>query len=63
MYNHNMKKLPSRKHSSRLFLILGIAFLTIGMASDRTAFTWISIAFILNIPDRRRQMAKATEVV
>ncbi len=29
------------------FLILGMVFLTIGLATDQTAFTWISIAFVL----------------
>jgi hypothetical protein len=35
------------KRLSTIFLILGMAFLAIGIATDQTAFTWISIAFIL----------------
>jgi hypothetical protein len=35
------------KRASTIFLILGLAFLTIGIASDQTAFSWIAIAFIL----------------
>jgi membrane protein implicated in regulation of membrane protease activity len=46
MYNDFMKKQP-RKRSSMLFLILGLIFLTIGLATDQTAFTWVAIAFIL----------------
>ena len=30
-----------------IFLILGMAFLAIGLATDQTAFTWIAVAFIL----------------
>ena len=47
MYNHKMTKQPSIKRSSTIFLILGLVFLTIGLASDQTAFTWIAIAFIV----------------
>ena len=46
MYNDFMKKQP-RTRSSMLFLILGLIFLTIGLATDQTAFTWVAIAFIL----------------
>jgi hypothetical protein len=46
MYNHAMKKQP-RKRASTIFLILGLAFLTIGLATDQTAFTWIAIAFVV----------------
>jgi hypothetical protein len=46
MYNHGMKKQP-RKRSSSVFLILGLVFLTIGLATDQTAFTWVAIAFVL----------------
>jgi hypothetical protein len=46
MYNHAMTK-PTRKRSSMIFLILGLVFLTIGLATDQTAFTWIAIAFVL----------------
>ena len=47
MYNHNMKSQQVRKRSSMGFLILGMVFLAIGLATDQTAFTWISIAFVL----------------
>jgi hypothetical protein len=47
MYNHKMKKQQPRKYSSSVFLILGLVFLTIGLATDQTAFTWIAIAFVL----------------
>jgi hypothetical protein len=30
-----------------IFLILGMAFLTIGLATDQTAFTWTAIAFVV----------------
>ncbi len=46
MYNHNMTKQP-RKRSSMIFLILGMAFLAIGLGTDQTAFTWIAIVFIV----------------
>ena len=38
---------PDKRKASRVFLILGIVFLTIGMATDNTAFSWISVAFIV----------------
>jgi hypothetical protein len=47
MYNHRMTKPQPRKRSSPVFLILGLIFLTIGLATDQTAFTWIAIAFVL----------------
>lgn len=47
MYNEPMTKQQPRKRSSALFLILGMAFLTIGLATDQTAFTWIAIAFVV----------------
>jgi hypothetical protein len=47
MYNHDMTKQQPRKRSSAIFLILGIAFLAIGLATDQTAFTWISIGFLV----------------
>jgi hypothetical protein len=42
-----MKSQQARRRSSMGFLILGMVFLTIGLATDQTAFTWISIAFVL----------------
>jgi len=47
MYNHNMTKQQPRKRSSPVFLILGLAFLAVGLATDQTAFTWIAIVFVL----------------
>ena len=47
MYNSDMKNQQPRKRSSMIFLILGMAFLTIGLATDQTAFTWLAIAFVL----------------
>ena len=47
MYNHKMTKQRPRKYASSVFLILGLVFLTIGLATDQTAFTWIAIAFVL----------------
>ena len=47
MYNHNMTKGQPRKRSSSVFLILGLALLAIGLATDQTAFTWIAIIFVL----------------
>ncbi len=37
----------NRKNSSTVFLVLGLAFLTIGLATDNTAFSWVAIVFIL----------------
>jgi hypothetical protein len=47
MYNHPMKKPQPGRRSSTIFLILGLVFLTIGLATDQTAFTWIAIAFVI----------------
>jgi hypothetical protein len=47
MYNHRMTKPRPRKRSSPVFLILGLIFLTIGLATDQRAFTWITIVFVL----------------
>ena len=47
MYNHCMTKPQPRKRSSPVFLILGLIFLMVGLATDQTAFTWIAIAFVL----------------
>jgi hypothetical protein len=47
MYNHNMTKQPPRKRASMIFLVLGLAFLAIGVGTDQTAFTWISIALVV----------------
>ena len=47
MYNNNMTKQKSTKRTSTIFLVLGMAFLTIGLATDQTAFTWVAIAFVV----------------
>jgi hypothetical protein len=47
MYNHYMKNPRSRKRLSTIFLILGLAFLAIGIAADQTAFSWVAIAFVV----------------
>jgi len=36
----------NKRKPSIVFLILGLAFLTIGMATDNTAFSLIAIAFV-----------------
>jgi len=36
-----------RGRSSSIFLILGLVFLIIGIATDQTAFSWIAIAFVV----------------
>lgn len=35
------------KRASTIFLVLGMVFLAVGIATDQTAFSWIAIAFIL----------------
>lgn len=47
MYNRNMTSQQPRKRSSMLFLVLGMTFLTIGITTDQTAFTWVAIVFVL----------------
>jgi len=37
----------NKRKSSGIFLILGLTFLTIGIATDNTAFTWMAIVFVL----------------
>ena len=39
-------KLNKRK-ASGVFLILGMTFLVIGLATDNTAFSWVAIIFVL----------------
>ncbi len=41
-----MKNLNKRK-ASGVFLILGMAFLVAGFASDNTFFSWAAIVFVL----------------
>lgn len=47
MYNHMMTKQRPSKRYSNIFLILGLAFLAIGISADQTAFTWIAIVFVV----------------
>jgi cell division protein FtsW (lipid II flippase) len=47
MYNEEMTKQKSSRGLSTIFLVLGIVFLTIGIATDQTAFTWVAITFVL----------------
>ncbi|MDQ2691855.1 MAG: hypothetical protein M3Y68_07485 [Chloroflexota bacterium] len=42
-----MRKQHPRKPASMIFLILGMAFLAIGLSTDQTAFTWIAVAFVV----------------
>ncbi len=42
-----MKKQTPLKRYSMIFLVLGLAFLLIGLATDQAAFSWIAIAFVL----------------
>jgi len=37
----------NKRKSSGIFLILGMTFLVIGLATDNTAFTWVAIVFVL----------------
>lgn len=37
----------NKRKASMAFLILGIVFLTIGISTDNTAFTWAAIAFVV----------------
>ncbi len=37
----------NRRNISAVFLILGMAFLAIGISTDNTAFSWAAIAFIV----------------
>lgn len=47
VYNPLMRKQHPRKPASMIFLILGMAFLAIGLSTDQTAFTWIAVAFVV----------------
>ena len=37
---------PRRRYST-VFLILGLAFLAIGLATDQSAFSWLAIIFVI----------------
>jgi len=40
-------KIPNKRKASGAFLILGMAFLVIGFATDNTIFSWAAIVFVL----------------
>lgn len=37
----------NKRKASGAFIILGMAFLVIGLATDNTSFTWVAIVFVL----------------
>ena len=37
----------NRRRASSIFLILGIVFLVLGISTDITTFSWVSVAFII----------------
>ena len=37
----------NKRRSSSIFLILGIVFLVIGIATDNTTFSWAAVVFVL----------------
>jgi putative exporter of polyketide antibiotics len=37
----------NKHRASSVFLILGMTFLVIGLATDTTAFSWAAIAFVV----------------
>lgn len=37
----------NKKQISSIALLLGLVFLVIGLATDNTSYTWVSIVFIL----------------
>ncbi len=37
----------SKRKSSGIFLILGMTFLVLGIATDNTAFSWLAIVFVV----------------
>ena len=37
----------NKQKASSAFLILGMTFLVLGLATDNTAFTWAAIAFVV----------------
>ncbi|HMZ08611.1 MAG TPA: hypothetical protein PK078_13415 [Anaerolineales bacterium] len=39
--------MKQNKRASMYLLILGMVFLVIGISTDNTIFTWISIAFVV----------------
>jgi hypothetical protein len=37
----------NKRTASIVFLILGISFVTIGLATDNAVFSWLAIAFVV----------------
>lgn len=37
----------NKRTTSSTFLVLGIAFFAVGLATNNTTFTWIAIAFLV----------------
>jgi hypothetical protein len=37
----------NKRGISMVFLIIGMAFLAVGLATDNKAFTWIAVVFVL----------------
>ena len=37
----------NKRRPAGVFLVLGIAFLTIGLATDNSVFSWIAIVFVV----------------
>jgi hypothetical protein len=42
-----MDKRQQKRKSAMVFLIIGIAFLAIGISTDNTAFSYVAIVFVL----------------
>jgi len=42
-----MKKQQPRKRTSTIFLVFGMLFLALGLATDQTAFTWVALTLIV----------------
>jgi uncharacterized membrane protein len=52
-------KAPLVRRAPPIFLTLGMAFLSVGLATDNTSFTWISLGFVLaSMLARRKQQKK-----
>lgn len=37
----------NKRRSSGVFLLLGVVFLVLGIATDNTSFSWVAVVFIL----------------
>ena len=37
----------NKRRAANIFLILGIAFLAVGIATNNTAFSWAAVVFVL----------------